>query len=903
MPFIVNPSTGQILFTEDATAYLQQGYREPTADELEQSARREEFGTFGQQAQAQGERIIRGATFGAVEGFGSPEDIRARAEVSEELSPVISAAASIAPDVAVGALTGGLGGLATGAGRAAGRAALAEGAGIVRAGLAAARAGGAAALAGESLGTGLVTAGQQAYAEGRELGDDPGADAENVLIWGGLNFGLGAAMGALSRRGAAPAAADEVVSQAELDDIAKAAERRAPEAAGVDVGQKVEAGAVRQGEREAVEQGLERALRRSSQADAEDLIERAIGVPEREADGFARQRRLYINREAIYDVAEREMSGDLGKLVADVEQVARADKQAFIAAEVSDNLPAQKAMAGDVAREAAKFAGELRAEARAYAQASLKKGLQYPIPGAKALNLALLDNASAVAKAKTGRELFEALDNFKRTAQEMKLSLEAGALNSANPIHHQKLIPRVDDFARRIRGALENSGTWGKAGEMQRAYNAVIADKLMPSMRIFEESVLQRTHRGYDGVWKMEGWETKVRALLKNSDPGNRRHVAAVLDGMDELAGVRRQFGDPKMAQRIEQQTAKVRRTLGLADEVADATERMQAIGELVGGVPYGGAIAGGLAGGLPGAAIGAVLPGAVRGFVMGDMVSAFQRLSGATEAAAKRGVDDWIRSSRVRAAGRLRDKLPALPELSGEAKQLRDIAVRRGISTTMLLFQGEHDSPGAAFEELRDKLLDEEGFYSSLGEEYGTLLESSPETFMALSARADLARRFLIQRMPPNVAVSLANPDGYPPSNHAVEDWALYVNAVRHPERVVRNIGGARMQEIETLRTVHPRLHEQAQMAAIEGITEARRRGEQLDDSLLARLAILFPDADGVGSPVFSKEFGQYVRDWKLVDQQQRAQRSGGGSKPRQLQPSPMQATIEQGATFGTVG
>jgi hypothetical protein len=395
--------------------------------------------------------------------------------------------------------------------------------------------------------------------------------------------------------------------------------------------------------------------------------------------------------------------------------------------------------------------------------------------------------------------------------------------------------------------------------------------------------VLQRTFRGYDGIWNMEGWETKVRALLAGSDPGNRRHVGAVLDAMDELAGVRRKFGDPKLAQRIEQQTAKVRRTMGLADEVADATERMQALGSLASAVP--------------------LIGGTARAAMVGDLTTALQRLSGATEAAARRGVDDWIRSSRVRAAGRLRDKLPGLPELSGEAKQLRDVAVRRGISTTMLLFQGEHESPGAAFEQLRDSLLDEGKFFESLGEEYGSLMESSPEVYMALAARADLARRFLIQRMPPNVAVSVANPEGYPPSNHAVEDWALYVNAVRHPERVVRNIGGARMQEIETLRTVHPRLHELAQQTALEGITAARMRGEQLDDSLLARLAILFPDADGVGSPVFSKEFGQYVRDWKLVDEQQRGGNQRRRSAPSQLQQSPMQATIQGGATFGSVG
>lgn len=918
MALIVNPATGQILFTEDATAYYGQGYRDATADELDAAARREEFGSFEQQAQAQGERVIRGATLGLVEGFGDPEDIRARAEVSEELSPVLSAAAGILPDVGVAALTGGLGGLATGAGRAAGRAALAEGAGLVRAGLAAGRAGGAAALAGESLGTGLVGAGQAAYAEGRELGDDPAADAENALIWGGLNFGLGGAMRMAGRVGADDAA------KLELDDIAAAAEARAstsgaaptPEAPGMRWEQtapaesvdeylrRVNPGAVRQGEREAVEGGVERALRNASKADADDLIEGALGAaPTPEADSFGRQRRLYINRDAVLSAAERELAQDFGSLVEDVGQVARTDKLASVSRDVSDNLLAQRGVADGISQEAAQLVGQLQAEAKAYARATGKRGQQYAIPGQKAWALALMDNAKALQEAEGGRALFEALDSFKRAAQDQKLSLERGALNSTNPIHHQKLIPQVDAFAQKIRAALEDSNTWGRAGEAQKAYNAVISDRLMPHMRTFEDAVLKRTHQGYYGLWNMEGWETKARELLRGTDPGNRRHVLATLDAMDELASVRRQFGDPKMAARIESKTAKVRRTLGLGDEVADATERMKALGEILGGGgPMSGAVAGGLAGGLPGAAIGAALPGAVRGFVMGDLISAFRRLSGATDAAAQRGVDDWIRSSRMRGLG-IMDKLPKLPELSGEAKQLRDVALRRGVSEGMALFMGDEESPGAAFTKWQDALMDQDNFLDELGTDFRSLQDQAPEVMMAIGARAEGDRQYLIQRMPPNVAVSMVRPNGYPPSRDAIEDWSYYVNAVRYPMRVVANLGGARVQEMEALRERRPRVYELAQQKVIESMHRATQAGEQLDDSFLAKVQLLFPEMDGAGSPVFSKELGQYVRDYNLVDQAQKQQARSGTGQTTPRQPSPLDSTIQGGATFGVLG
>jgi hypothetical protein len=1070
MALIINPQNGEILTTDDPSAYYSMGYRDATPDELDHSARVEEFGGFAQQAQAQAERVVRGATLGAVTGFGSDEENQARADVSRELSPVTSFAADVLPDVGVAALTGGVGGLATGAGRAAARASLAEGAGLLRAGLAAGRAGGMAALAGESLGTGLVGAGQAAYAEGRSLGDDPGADAENALIWGGLNFGLGAFM---MRRGAG-ATADNVLDDGgelaskELDDIAQAAEvRHAPTAEGaIDdlaptagaeparaplddvqmldsdgmldrvgpddprlasvapeldrlrtegvVGKslddlkalpiddpafpdatkasrekidwmkqqegfssegmlpsprdreraglpslgiegdsiylingrhrvtaaqesgieeivmnvksydadgntlwdyvgpvrvnpakeaRIPAGAVRQGEREAVDGGVERALRNASKSDAADVVERAIGPePVKEADSFGRQRRLYINRKAIRQVATKEMQKDLSELVENVRQVASVEKQSVVASSVSDNLAAQRAVAKRVSQDAAEFAGQIKAEARAYGAAAGEKGAKYAIPGQRDLSITLMDHAKEIAKAPDGRALFQAIDGFKRAAQEHKLALEKGLLNSESPLHYEQLIPRVEAFASKLRTTLEDSGTWGRAGEMQRAYNAVISDRLIPNMKTFESAVLKRTHQGYDGLWKTEGWESKIKSLLADADSGNRRHVVATLDAMDELAAVQRKFGSAQQADAIAGQVGKVRRTLGLADELADAEERMHALGQVIGGGPMGGFLAGGLAGGIPGAVIGAAVPGAVRGLVMGDLVEAFGRLSGATEAAVQRGVDDWIRSSRVRSGG-IRAKLPKIPQLSAEAKQLRDVAARRGVTQSMALFMGEDSSPSAAFKRLQDQLLDEDSFFDGLSKEYGTLQKEAPEVFMMLAARADGDRRYLLQRMPPNVAVSMANPDGYPPSRDSVEDWATYVNAIRYPMRVARSIGSMRVQEAEALRERRPRVYELLQQRVIEGIQSARRSGEQVDDAALAKIGVLFPELDGLASPVFSKEMGQIVRDY---NQAERERSRGGGSPsapPDKRGQLPAQDIAQQGATFGMRG
>lgn len=1005
-----NPTSGEIGITDDATAYLEQGWQVATPEEADAYAKKLDYGTFESQALAQTERVVRGGTFGLVEGLsGSDADVRARADVSRELSPVTSFAADVLPDVAVAtaaALTGGAAGAAAGLGRAGAR---------------------AAALGAESVAAGAVGAGQQAFEEGRTPWEDIGRDAENALIWGGLNFGLGGI--ALARAGKGAKATAEATDQ--LDDVAAAAEAKrldeipeqaAAEAAppvtsaplddvhlpdaegmldaalpddprlaaiqpeldqlrtkGIDgmslkdlralpidegpgaaqsaakvaafetdetflregmlpsnndrgrgglpsisifpdepislsngrhrltaarkngleevvmnvkkydaegntiwdyVGPvrvnppKVPAGAVREAEKEAVEDGLSRAVRKASKAEADDIVRRAVSeAPEKEADSFSRQRRLYQNREAIIDVATVEMQRDLTKVVKDVGELTRRGKIQDVARAVGDNVGAQRQAANSIAKDAARFAGELRAEAKAYGAASGSKGLQYSVPGAKGLTLALMDHAKQIQEATTGRAMFEAIDDFKRVVQDYKLSLEQGSANSVNPIHHLSLIPKVQDFASKLRVNLEDAGTWGKAGDMQSAYNAVIHDRLLPSMRIFEESVLEKTHKGYDAVWETEGWERKISSLLKGADPGKRRHVGAVLDAMSELASVDGKFGGKK-ASAITDAVDKLRRTMALADEVSDATERMQAVGAIAG-----------------------MVPGAPKQWLMGDLANNFRRLTGATDAAVGRSVDDWIRSSRVRGGG-LMSKLPKLPKLSDEAGELAALAKRRGVSHAMALFMGEDENATAAFEKRRDALMSDEKFAAAIGGDYRALQVDAPEAYMLVAARASTARNLLLQRMPPNVSVSMMRPGGYPPSRESVEDWAIYWNAVQDPMRVIRNLPSIRPQEIETLKSVYPRLYEQTQQQVLERIGAAQVSGEPLDDTLLMRMDLLF-DLDGAASPAFSSATTRMLREHA----ERQAQQQGGGSQSPPAAPrvSPVQSIAASGATFGT--
>jgi len=922
MPLLRNPQTGEIVNVQNAAALEAQGWQPPTDADLEAKSRELEYGTGGQLAQAQIERVVRGATLGQVEGFGSAEENRARAEVSEELMPGTSFVADIVPDVALSAATGGLG--------------------------SAAKLGRVGVLAAEALGSGAVTASQTAFQEGRQfLHDDIGRDVEQTAIWTGLGFALGA-RGATRAARAETRAAAEVAGEKELTEIAQGAEARAaagaepvptsaapappvgaspleegipagsaaagaPEAipgAAAGIPGEVPTGAVssvaeraaqRQATEAAAEGGLERALRNASRSEADDIVERAVRGEAGDATGKAaksleragadvaeeaagaeerslfRDRRLYANRDAIYETATREMQEDVTSAMRDLRAITD-DKAALAAKSVSDNVAAQRAAARSVAEDAAKWSGALRVGAKISGAEAGKKGLQFAIPAQKTLATALLDHAKELGKATNGAEMFSALNRLKQVADDFKLSLEKGAANSTNPLHHEQLIPQVAEFANKIRAQLEDANVWGKAGEIQAAYNGTFTDKFLPSFKQFEEAVLQRTHKGYDGMWATEGWENKIKALLQNTDPGARRHVGQMLDGMREFAETRLKYGgDKQSAERVMNRVDKIRRTMGLADEVGDATTRMGAAGKV--------------------ASIFPVVGPAARSYLTGDLGMAFRRLTQSTEAITSRSVDDWIRSSKVRGGSRAPTRR-FLPRMNAEQKALYDLAKRRGMTQTLARFTGEDESPYQAFERRRAALMDEDGFFNRTAGDFGQLTELSPEAGMMLAGKAAEARKFLVDRMPANVAVSLARPGGYPPSMEAIEDWAVYVNAVEDPVGVVKNLPAMRIQEAETLQTLFPRLWEGTQQTVLEKIGSAQANGDPLDDTMLMRMDLLF-NFDGAGSSAFS------VRSAKATETaapppQQVGSSSSGPSDAKRLAPGGPALT---GATMGTLG
>lgn len=1053
---LVAPGTGELILSDDQTAAQQlgQGYQPATPEDVDRHNQHTEFGTIGQQALAQAERVVRAGTLGQVEGFGDEADIRSRAEVSAEEHPVLSFAADVAPDIALSALTGGASALATGAGRAAARQVAGGG---VRAALgAAAKAAPRAALAGEALGGGAVAASQEAFQEGRQfLRDDPIEDAQNTLFWAGLGGAIGAApAGVRALRGVSKTgrkAAGEVATEAELTAAREAGELgRArevmplPEEAGARTrgepttsdpatveqyaraGQEIpppslrpgapdsapisdaipsaipESGTVLKGTGEAVndvapealeqatpldvyvqsfdaaeregvmdeleaeiferledmgvsakpgskkwraiedeivgarieaaggeftpvpepvapkprevtpgaseraaqagaDKGVSRAEREALQSEAEDVVERVSRgeSPIREGGGWLRDARLARYQPEIIEVATKEARLDLNELNKLSQGIReRAVKQSDVAKNVSDNLAGQQAKARAIALRGSELAGSIRADAAALAGTLGKTRPQYFSGTARDLVTSLLERTKRIGEMTDGAAIFNELDDLKRIVDSHKVALEQGSRKSAkDPLLYQQLIPRVEAFAHEIRAGLEDAGTFGRAGEMQRAYNKTFHEKWFPAKQVFEDSVFRATGRDYQAFSTLDAWESKITSLLQSPNSGERRHVVDMLDALKEMAEQRAQYGTASKAEtgRIVELVEKIHRTFGLADETSAAARRMQDAGTVATGVA---GAAGAVLGGLPGAIIGGVLGKGAGELSTGRFRNAFANLRGATQDMVDRSVDDWIATSRARAGtpGIKARKARIRPEDEG----VLATAKRRGATIGFSQFLGDDDNPQTAFAQKRDSLMDDERFMQAFSAEFGDMASEHPGAYMVLAGKAQQVREFLLQRIPSSIAISMRNPKGYPPTNESIEDWSVYYNAATNPRSVFQSLarGDIRPQEVETLRTLYPERYEQLQGSVLRKISDAQQNGDDLDDQFLMRMNLLF-DLDGAGSPAFSQRAANVARAASEPQQPQ------GGGKPfapkMSSRVSPSNVAIT-GPTYGTV-
>lgn len=128
-----------------------------------------------------------------------------------------------------------------------------------------------------------------------------------------------------------------------------------------------------------------------------------------------------------------------------------------------------------------------------------------------------------------------------------------------------------------------------------------------------------------------------------------------------------------------------------------------------------------------------------------------------------------------------------------------------------MQRFRGDDESNVQAFQRhqqtLRQYAQDPSSMISLLGEEMGNIDESSPTLYRQMTAKAVEISNYLQEQMPKPNGVSVARPQGTPPSPMAIRQYALKFSAATSPSSVMADAraGRLRREQVETLKQLWP--------------------------------------------------------------------------------------------------
>jgi len=903
------PEEGAQAFTE------QTGWHIASPEQREYGAKLLESGGVGQQALAAGETAIRTGTLGLVPGLAG--GWQQRAEIQREEHPYIAGASQAVGALAPALLTGGAAGLVGGA------------AGLGRTGLA------VAGAVGEGLGGGLAEEIEQARAETRDV------SAGNILLYGlggeivgralpkALAVGAGKVRRALS-------AVDEVAGEGVPSALAGAEARSVETEARL--ARDLPEGPERQAALERTAKQQYDRVAPEAAADLDGIIQAAGDMGETSAsakvverlkqtmpDEAPAQQNFFTDAKQRLDQARRKLREPLeapspaAKSPVNLEGKRLEDLAALPIEDAADRARVEALKAnpefaksgrvtsndgqhgitlvndgGDLVlrdgRHRLLAAQELERDTvwgRLVDGVTGKEIYQGEIPLKKlsAKSPSLADSPGLAGFAKRVDQIvgggLKRLDQAASTVDQFLISRDIkqqlqgvskkmGLVKSPqDQILHEEMRGVIDESWRAIRDGLADESLFGGAARIERDINSAWSDKILKGLSTTESDLARKVDVDFKtGRTIYEADPGKVRSFLK-SDRVDRaltsRKLDEVLDGAEDMVRAHEVHGtwDPKKLAEQRQRISRLRETRKFADEIqvaqaAKATKAPASVADKV--KAYGKAEA------IDYAAehVASLLPYGGQIYRLGKRVL---------------GIDQAARSATKQTARRLAGTAAATAETGlGRAASLAPVPAM----TALARFTGEYSGPEESFE-AKKKLLDAEqvspeALYEAIGASLEDLPKANPALFQQLAARTAEKVRYLRTNLPPGIQTTLMYPNGTPPSQSALREWAVQWNTVMDPYSVLEDIeaGTATGQQMKVLAESDPDVYEQLRSDVVSEVG-ANFRSVPLSTKL--QLDILF-NADGLAGPFFSSKAGDMIGQ-SLKDDQARGQPAGAAQEP----------------------
>lgn len=803
---------------------------------IEERAQYAKYGSTGQQALGAAETAVRTATFGAVPGFGAPEDVAGRSTQLQQESPVTNflaqAVGAAAPAIATG---GALWAVGLGA----------EGAGLL------ASAGGAAL---EGTAGGAATEIEQARQENRPV------SVGNILMYGVGGELVGRAVPALLRSGVGVVRNRIAGAAAEGGEgVLAGAERRALEASG-DVADGLPLGPDRDtflsnAHQQIIDQASDRASKSLDQLSAD--------VAETGGEGVKR--------------------GKVKALMAKTnpEQREWAAAQSQAALDVRNDIAPRR---GATPEELPEGALPEAPQTDYRDTPELKK----PV---RDIQKTLTRGSKELDEASEAMDWHEAAGRMERdlgTQEEKLRKLARQGVEGA-----EELQGKVAAHRQSLRVDRERTDLWGEAGDYQKSVSRAIDDHWRPGAREVEGSFAREMADG-----SMQFDPSRLRKHLSADEIGRGvmpEQIEKQLQGADQLIATHRQYGTaPKeQVERMQSAVDSVREQLQLSDDVRGAKARVaeregvaresakfdkEQAGALreqtarENAKAANDAAKGEMMSNLLGAAAGA----AAHSFGLGAVVatgSKLLRMSRLLDTLGRTGEATVASAAKGAVLGNASKALRAVESGAGSVG-----AVARPLTqTAMARFQGDYPSVQTAFEAKRKTLTavmqNPLVLHRAIAQHLGPMSKVAPEVYGQVSARLQAAAQYLHENMPSQMSASMVRPNGIPLSRATARDFALKYNSAMNPSSVFEDVrdGKASPTQMRTLEAVHPDLYQSLRMQLVRQV--ANNPGSMSTQRKL-RMDILF-GGDGTAGRAFSWPMAKAIK----AAQAARTQKASGGS------------------------
>ena len=241
-----------------------------------------------------------------------------------------------------------------------------------------------------------------------------------------------------------------------------------------------------------------------------------------------------------------------------------------------------------------------------------------------------------------------------------------------------------------------------------------------------------------------------------------------------------------------------------------------------------------------------------------------------------------------------------------------RRVPVVAGVTSSqgVARFLGRNDSLRDAYEEKRETLdkmaKDPMALVDELTEGLSELQDTAPDLHEKMVAQTYKIVAYLQGKLPSTIGTSLARPNGSPPSDLALRQFALYYSAATEPGSVLADLSNnrARREQVDTLREVWPDAYTQLKTSVVTEMAKGRPTVAQRQ-----RLDLLFDFGDALDTGLSSRLMAMAGK--LEAEQIQAAEAKGGGGgqgapgkvPTRRTQPSVSGASATGSLSHGPAG